>query len=458
MNWIKIERGAAESIECPHPILYTSNKMANQLKTQKTLQFGQKEISIEVKALPSIPENSGDDFDSPEIIQLTQEVIDELLIQTSCTYQIRISETAIKIGPVIGFLLGDQHYYYHHRRLKELTDAMGIYEKVGGLFVSFRYYSIDWNEKCIFGQYFNFINKRWEYGKLPLPSVVFRRGFHKRNNFVNEYKDKWNWKIFNEIRLDKWEMYSKLKDNEHLNSFLPETSLLTLSHLSQFLIKYSKVILKPKKLSRGRGISVLTRNPDGTIKIHDFRHFNDFTIPESELPEYLKKGKYLTNEYIIQPFLSLAKINNAPWDIRVVMQKNGQNQWICNGIECRLAPAGKIITNISGGGRALYLKEAVELAFGKEANYELIEKDIHSISMEFCKMMDSTGYHFAEFGLDIALDQQKHYWFIEANVRPTFKGFKHLNEKIYQQICFEPILYSAAISGFGRGVENESEI
>lgn len=449
MIWIKIERGAVELFERSKNILYTSNAMADTLKNQTKLIFGQKNISVEVKELSTLPESNGADFNHPEIIQLSQEMIDELLIQTSVTYQIQVSETTIRIGPVIGFLLGDQHYYYHHRRLKELTDAMGIYKKVGGLFLSFRYCSIDWKEKCIFGQYFNFMTERWEYGKLPIPSVVYKRGFNKRNDFVNEYKEEFNWKVFNDIRFDKWEFYSLLKDNEYLVRFLPETELLTVANLSKFLHQYRKVILKPKKLSRGRGITIITRTPDETLEIHDFRRFNDFTISESQLEDYLINGKYLESEYIIQPFLKLAKVNDSPWDIRVVMQKNAQNQWVCNGIECRLAPKGKMITNISGGGRALYLKEAVELAFGDEADTRLIEKDIHSISIEFCKMMDLTGYHYAEFGLDIALDQEQHYWFIEANVRPTFNGFKRLDEQIYKQICYEPILYSASITGFG---------
>lgn len=117
-----------------------------------------------------------------------------------------------------------------------------------------------------------------------------------------------------------------------------------------------------------------------------------------------------------------------------------------------------MITNISNGGRALELSEALTLAFGTEVDPIQVSKDIHSISMEFCKMMDQTGFHFAEFGLDLALDQQQHYWFIEANVRPTFKGFKTLDDRIYRRICYEPILYSASIAGFGWEDSDESEI
>ncbi|GLH62919.1 YheC/YheD family protein [Parageobacillus sp. G301] len=458
MKWIKVEREDTGGIEDSGNTIYVSKNLADKLKTQTKLIFGQNEIPITVQASSSIDECTGDHFDDPALIRLSQNVFDQLLIQKSATYQIRYTDTTIYIGPVIGFLLGDQHYYYHHRRLKELTDAMGVYEKVGGLFIAFRHCSMSWREKCIYGLYFNYENKKWVYGKLPLPSVVYRRGFNSRNNFVNECSDVSSWEVFNAVRFDKWQLYTQLKKNDRLNPYLPETALLSVDSLSAFLHKYSKVILKPNKLSRGRGISIITSKPDGTLEVHDYRQFTNFTIPASQLEDYLHEGKYLKRDYIIQPFLDLARIDGSPWDIRVVMQKNRWKQWVCNGIECRLAGTGKMITNISNGGRALELSEALTLAFGTEVDPTQVRKDIHSISIEFCKMMDQTGFHFAEFGLDLALDQQKHYWFIEANVRPTFKGFKTLDDDIYRRICYEPILYSTSIAGFGWEDSDESEI
>jgi glutathione synthase/RimK-type ligase-like ATP-grasp enzyme len=458
MDWITVERGAADSSNLFQHIIYTSKEMADKLKTKTKLIFGQKEIPITVKANPAILSSTGIHFENPAIFQMSQGTIEELLLHTSATYQMYYSDSTIHIGPVIGFLLGDQHFYYHHRRMKELTDAMGVYEQVGGLFVSFRYCSIDWNDKCIFGQFFNFISQKWEYGKLPIPSVVYRRGFNSRNNFVNQFKDEFNWTVFNDVRFDKWEFYNRIKDNEYLNPIIPETVVLNLTNLITFLHRYKKVILKPKNLSRGRGISIISEKPNGWIEIHDHQLYNDFIIHQTQLEEYLRKGIYQQNEYIIQPYINLAKIDGRPWDIRVVMQKNGSNQWLCNGIECRLAPIGRMITNISNGGRALYLNEALELAFGTKVDIDQIEKEILSFSLEFCKIMDETGYHFAEFGLDLALDQQQHFWFIEANVRPAFKGFKELDKRIYQRICYEPILYSAQVAGFGREGQDENKI
>jgi glutathione synthase/RimK-type ligase-like ATP-grasp enzyme len=449
MIWIKAQRNDINSIEPSPNIIYVSEGLADKLKTQTKLIFGQKEIAIKVQVLSSIPQGLGTKFEDPAPIRFSPPVFEDLLIQESAVYQIHYTETSIHIGPVIGFLLGDQHYYYHHRRLKGLTDAMGIYEKVGGLFIAFRHCSISWLEKCIYGLYFNYETQKWQYGKLPLPSVVYRRCFNSKSNFINEKNDLVNWKVFNEVRFDKWQLYNQLKEDDTLQQYLPETALLTLDNLSNFLNKYSKVILKPTNLSRGRGISILTTEDNGNLlEANDYRQFTDFKIPISQLADYLHEGKYLSRDYIIQPFLEVPRIDGCPWDIRIVMQKNRWKQWVCNGIECRLAGSGKLITNISSGGKALELNEVLKLAFGTEVDSIQVGKDIDSISMEFCKTMDKTGFHFAEFGIDLAIDQKMKYWFIEANVRPTFNGFKILDDNIYRQICYEPVLYSVSIAGF----------
>jgi glutathione synthase/RimK-type ligase-like ATP-grasp enzyme len=449
MKWINVQKNKENQRGHHENILYVSKELENQLKNKTKLVFGQREIAITVKAISSISEQLENSFQNPLSVQLSSCLFDNLLIKESSIYQMYDRENVIYIGPVIGFLLGEQHYYYHHRRLQEITDAMGAYEKVGGLFIAFSHCSISWEEDCLYGLYFNYQLKKWQYDKLPLPSVVYRRGFNERNNFINEAFDHVNWKVFNAVKVDKWKLYNELKKHRVFETYLPETALLTAENVGLFLKKYSKVILKPNKLSRGRGITVLKAVDNDDIEVHDHRKFTDFKLSHLKLVDYLQEGNFFGREYIIQPFLDLARINGSPWDIRVVMQKNPKKKWICNGIECRLAGTGKLLTNICRGGTALHLDEALKQAFpAKKIDIVKINKEIKRIAKEFCEVMDQSGIHFAEFGLDIALDQQLQYWFIEANVRPTFKGFKNLDEQIYQKICYEPILYSASIAGF----------
>ncbi|MDR3644638.1 MAG: YheC/YheD family protein, partial [Clostridia bacterium] len=61
----------------------------------------------------------------------------------------------------------------------------------------------------------------------------------------------------------------------------------------------------------------------------------------------------------------------------------------------------------------------------------------------------TTGEHFAEFGMDIAVDRQKKLWLIEANVFPSFKGFKKTDRETYLSIRYQPLLYALSLTEFG---------
>jgi hypothetical protein len=63
--------------------------------------------------------------------------------------------------------------------------------------------------------------------------------------------------------------------------------------------------------------------------------------------------------------------------------------------------------------------------------------------------MDQMGHHFAEFGLDIAVDENKAIWLIEANVFPSFKGFKKMDRNTYLAIRYMPLQYALSLTEFG---------
>jgi D-alanine-D-alanine ligase-like ATP-grasp enzyme len=57
--------------------------------------------------------------------------------------------------------------------------------------------------------------------------------------------------------------------------------------------------------------------------------------------------------------------------------------------------------------------------------------------------------HFAEFGIDLAIDKDKNLWLIEANVFPSFKGFKTMDLQTYLGIRYTPFLYALSLTQFG---------
>ncbi|ACV61850.1 Glutathione synthase/Ribosomal protein S6 modification enzyme (glutaminyl transferase)-like protein [Desulfofarcimen acetoxidans DSM 771] len=452
MTWIKLQgvnRDQEKSFFLPGVVV---RDMPEKVK----IRFGMRETIVSPSFLPGFVKSQNNSFHNPLPVSCSRSVIDDLLIQDGLTYQMLLSGDTISIGPVIGFLLGEQHYCYHDSHLKELTDALQVYERVGGLFCAFRYFSIDWSTNYVYGLFFDWTGKAWKYGKLPLPSVVFRRGFHKNGEEFKRLTEQAGVKLFNSSRLDKWKMHTKLKSNQNFYRHLPDTARLTSPQiLLSYLKKYCQVILKPVDLSRGRGVCVINEAGDESIELsgcnyYDINSQKSTRISKQSIKSFLQRYKLLERNYIVQPYLKLARINGCPFDIRIVMQKNAREKWVCTGIECRLAGPGQYLTNISLGGRALPIALAAELAFGPSISPVLFKKEVISIGSQFCGLMEEPGEHYAEFGIDLAVDTSRRFWFLEANVRPSFKGFQVMDYENYLHICATPIFYAVTAAGFGK--------
>ena len=129
------------------------------------------------------------------------------------------------------------------------------------------------------------------------------------------------------------------------------------------------------------------------------------------------------------------------------MQKYQKGNWKCSGIECRVAGENEDLTNIARGGQAMSLDEAI-IKSNLTIPFTTIHSRILKVCQNFCMLMDQKQEHYAEFGLDIALDQEGYPWILEANIYPSFKGFKKMDYNTYLKIRFQPLYYAVNIQGF----------
>jgi hypothetical protein len=450
MIWIKLEKVEEESEK-----LYLPQCCAQHIQKNTTIQFGLRKMDAVIHSIDNGMQLEDNSFEKPIIIRCSEGIINRLLIQESFVYQMVYTKESIIIGPLIGFFLGEQCFYYHDRNMCGFTRGMEIYPYIGGLFIAFKDISIDWDEMKIYGLYFDYSCQKWKYGIFPIPSVVFCRAFDNKKSTIDKLKKLTENKVFNSARLNKWELYKMLRKKKEFEKYLPDTgSLEDINNYYKYIDKYTKVILKPAGLSRGRGICFIHKIED-YYTLYDYRLSGTprFHMLESdEIADFLIENNFINKDYIIQPHLEFAVINGSPFDIRIVMGKDSDGEWNCRGIECRLAGSRNIITNISMGGQALSINSALRLSFGPGIASNKIKKNLIRIAKDFCSIMDETGEHYAEFGLDFALDKNMKCWFIEANVRPVFRGFKKLDYNNYLHIRHSPLLYAASLAGFGKKV------
>ncbi|RHW38971.1 YheC/YheD family protein [Neobacillus notoginsengisoli] len=449
--WIKI-RNLAESGAAA---LIPGALLSGGSVSRGRLHFGRRSMEVKLAGIPEEEDGDGSDFRNPVPLYCSPSLMGGLLLPEGMTFKLsKLAENQFRFGPVIAMLLGEQHYFYNDQLMAECSDAMGVYPEIGGLIYGFKCSSIDWEREQIYGLAFDFLQNKWEYGMFPFPDVIYRRSFLNGDEEVTQFAVGHGIKVFNPKKIDKYDMHMLLQNDARLAECLPDTALLTIETLLLFLRKHRKVILKPADLSRGRGIMVIEEINPGIVRIalnQDRKGHLPLMmeIPTYLLEEFLEKDYFFAKKYIVQQHLEMKKINGSSWDIRVVMQKGADKKWRCHGIEIRLAAPDHIVTNISTGGRALRINTALKLMYGNKYSIRKFKKELLDFCQKFCRAMDKAENGFAEFGLDLCLDVNGKLWFIEANTRPSFNGFKTLSRKNYLKICESPFRYAAALQAAG---------
>jgi glutathione synthase/RimK-type ligase-like ATP-grasp enzyme len=412
------------------------------------LRYGATEALVQVYAVNA----RGGTRRNPLRIVISPEIIRQLAIRTEPIYRLLVSERSLEIGPVLGLLLGNRNHWYDDDYLSREPERVNeVYRQTGGLFCAFSPRTVSLRERCAYGLYYDPLREGWQHGAVPLPAVMHRRSFHIDHFALEQLKAATGATIFNSRRFHKWELHEILSLDPLLREHLPETELVTdPDTVFRMAKRHSGVILKPSDLSRGRGI-LFVKPTSGLYRVADCRELgrsSERLLSAAELTLLLQK-EILPRPYLCQQLIDLAQIGGAPFDIRIVMQRSPQGRWRCTGIECRLAGPGQQITNIAHGGRALYLNDAVQQSFGSLQDPVLVEGNVVALSERLSHLLDQTGGTFAEFGVDIGLDRSGRTWLIEANVLPTFKGFKLLNPEVYRKILASPLLYANYAAGFG---------
>ena len=443
--WAKLE-----VLPSDQEMLWLPGGYRDSMGDAPTIRFGREEIPVAVGYDDDIRLDDTTTFEKPGVLRMTSALRERLRMPEPLVYQVMRSGGALAAGPVIGLLLGVHTGRYDPRHMQKYSDRLGVYPQVGGLIYAFSPKSVNWENHTAYGLYYNIGTALWEYGCFPLPEVIYRRDFHSDPAVVGRLAEYTGGRLFNSYRFTKYELFNAIRADSRLRMFLPATELSRdFGQMREFMEWYPRVILKPVDLSRGRGICVIEHVGRG-YRVSDYRCRFPMVKTfrnDAALKQFFEENPSFFHKYLIQQYLRLAKIGNSCFDIRVVMQKDRRRQWGCSGIECRVSGEGSHLTNISRGGNALTLEDALEQSFGK--NYGELPENIHSFCRRFCDYMDTQGGHFAEFGMDIAVDVNKNLWLIEANVFPSFKGIKRIDLKTYLAIRYTPLLYALSLSGFG---------
>ena len=134
-------------------------------------------------------------------------------------------------------------------------------------------------------------------------------------------------RCFNASYLNKWAVHCRLAEVEALRPYLPETRLLNAGALADMLPKYPVLFAKPAEGSQGKGIIRIEHRAAGIA--YTLYRAGKHTGRAGSTADWLRKTRRARRgwRYILQQGIPLARYEGCHFDIRVILQCNGQGEW-----------------------------------------------------------------------------------------------------------------------------------
>lgn len=418
---------------------------------QVYLQFGSFRHSV---TLVPVPKFNG--------LRMSQTLARRMGIYAGTPIRLRYQSGSrtLSMGPVIGVLVSRDHPGQPDKPFgditmfcREMTDAC---RSQGAYVYFFTPGAINASLSTVDGWVYT---KGWHRLTLPAPDVVNNRLTQRKlenlpivQQFIKEIRRRYNAHVFNEKFLDKSEVFDALKKDSSLLKYLPEShSLHNVDQLKSMCSRYSSVFLKPVRGSLGKGIIRITRiggdnwmasfaTMGGTKR----QAFNRLTKLFAAI-----STKMRTNRYQIQQGLSLIEVGGRPVDFRALTQKNLAGKWTITSIVGRTAGNHHFVSNLARGGTLSTVKEAVAKSNLPVSHRGDASSRLQKAALDIAKGIDThIPAHFAELGIDLALDTGGRVWLLEVNSKPSKNDNTPLTEGKIRPSVRMIIQYARFVSGF----------
>ncbi|QQE73555.1 YheC/YheD family protein [Brevibacillus composti] len=367
----------------------------------------------------------------------------------------KVGNDTFKLGPLIGILTvgKGQHFLGNRENFKDIA-LTG--KKLGALVYVFTPEGIDWSKKTVRGYLYDEQQGLWLEEMLPFPHVVYNRipsrKAEKRTEVqetLSQFDSLQNVTLFNRCFFDKQKLFHTLGEYEEVTPYLPETAKLdSLSRFRQFCHQHRYVYLKPVLGKAGEGIMRVEQKKNGWV-VHRLKEQKAITRRFVTLEGVWKhvKGHAGRKRYIMQQGIDRAKYMGKPFDVRVLVQKNGKGEWGVTGIGIRRAGSQSITTHVPRGGSIHSLGTVLQAIFKGEA--EAIEASIKETALTIASALNQAIAGLAEMSMDLGLTKEGRLWLFEANAKP-----EKFDEPSIRRISLSNIIhYSQYVSRLqsGRG-------
>ncbi len=284
------------------------------------------------------------------------------------------------------------------------------------------------------------VDGRWvERGCEPWPSVIYDRApvldpvEAPAANRARELLDRVgipfvNPRSFIHLAVDKLEVGRRLAAG---GIAVPHTGCLDEHTLPELLVRYGHVYIKPRAGSGGKGVMEVVRSRGGRHVIRTlsatYELWGDQPVRDRLMVLAGQLGKEPC-EYLVQQGISAEPADKRRFprfDLRLLMQKNGQSRWMLTGLAARVIRTSGPTTNLSNGARSEEAEPVLGAVYGRSLSAEILRR-AQAASFAACEILESELGPIGEVGLDILPDAAGTPWIIEINARPGRNVFKRI--------------------------------
>ncbi|MED4753475.1 YheC/YheD family protein [Brevibacillus choshinensis] len=336
----------------------------------------------------------------------------------------KMVNNSLRLGPLIGIMtVGEGAAFVGNR--DNFKDISLSGKKWGALVYVFTPQSINWETKKVRGYLYNDRQNIWQEAILPFPHVVYNRIPTRKAeqrpevlNTLSRINDLPNVTLFNRCFFDKQELFQMLGNYPSVQAFLPVTKKLdTLARFRSFCTEHRFVYLKPVRGKAGEGIMRVDYKND-VWRLERLKDQKAVTRRFTNLDDVWKhiKGLVHQKKYIMQQGIKRARYQGKPFDVRALVQKDGNGEWSVTGVGIRRAGSQSITTHVPRGGSIHSLSSVLHSLFSDDP--EKMETQIHHTCLTIARALNEEIKDLAEMSMDLGLTEDGKLWFFEANAKP----------------------------------------
>ncbi|XID93570.1 YheC/YheD family protein [Paenibacillaceae bacterium WGS1546] len=356
--------------------------------------------------------------------------------------------------PVVAILTIDDEIQAFRGNRNNFLDLIRTGEQMGILAYVVTVKNMKLQAPRILGYTYREEDESWVSAWFPRPNIVYNRIPQREDERLPRVKKKLSAlvkqpdiRLFNRRFFNKWSLFQWLNESKITKVHIPETKKLTeAATLTGLLKKHRLLYLKPIRGKAGVGIMSVSVQPEKKLPYRlqiqeekGSRTYRSGTL--RRLWERInRQADVLAEPYIAQQGIALATVNNRPFDLRALVQKNGGGQWELSGVGARVAGNSSITTHVPRGGYIDDPEKLLASIFGKDKAGKVLVK-VRNASLTIARQIERSSHHrLCEMSMDLGVDETGHVWFFEANSKPMKFDEPHIRNKSLERI-FQYSLY-----------------